>query len=183
MLQYTVDWTTPHEPIWLEWLGHLRDKPGIRMAEIGCFEGRSSRWFVENILTGEGSKLCVVDNFAGGSYVAFCRNVEALAITWIANDSKHLHDGREPFDAIYLDADHKPSSVLIDACNAWQALKPGGILIFDDYHLVDTSRAVDVKPAVDAFCGIMGLTKHHSPWPNPKWLDDDHGQVMVRKSL
>jgi hypothetical protein len=31
------------------------------MAEIGCYEGRSSRWYVENVLTGPGAALVCLD--------------------------------------------------------------------------------------------------------------------------
>jgi len=185
MLQYTVDWTTPHEAQWREWLGHLIGVDEVFMAELGCHEGRSSRWFIENILTGQGARLWTFDIFPFPEIAArFYRNTEGLVLNrklsceWCSSRGMQAFNN---FDAIYIDADHKPSSVLIDACNAWQALKPGGILIFDDYRLVDMSRAVDVKTAVDSFCFAMGLTMHHSPWPTQ--YPDDHGQVMVKKSL
>jgi Methyltransferase domain len=180
MLQYTKDWTTSHIPEWLVWLDHLRGAPGVRMAEIGCFEGRSTRWFVENL---NPETMACVDNWSGSRYDTWKRNTQGLlCVTWVGEESWYLLSRYHQYDLIYLDADHKPSSVLIDACNAWQALKPGGTLIFDDYRLVDASRGVNVKVAVDSFCYVMGLMMHHSPWPKPEY-PDDWGQVMVRKSL
>ena len=37
------------------------------------------------------------------------------------------------FDLIYIDASHYAPDVLSDAVLAFKLLKPGGILIFDDY--------------------------------------------------
>jgi len=37
------------------------------------------------------------------------------------------------FDFIYIDGSHKCLDVYLDACLAWKLLKPGGIIVFDDY--------------------------------------------------
>ncbi len=39
----------------------------------------------------------------------------------------------ESFDVIYVDGDHWAAPVLEDAVLSWRLLKPGGLLIFDDY--------------------------------------------------
>lgn len=182
MLQYTVDYTSPHEDFWREILGPLRGTQ-LRMAEVGCLEGRSSRWFVENILTHPRSQLDCVDTWDDNDvYQRFWRNTVGLSKIRAVRGNSSTLVWDEVYDVIYLDADHKPQSVLIDACNSWQALKSGGILIFDDYRLVDPSRAVDVAPAINAFCGVMGLTKQYSPWDPTTHQEHDWGQVVVRKS-
>lgn len=61
--EYTADWTTPHIPAWKEVLSQFIGAPNISAMEIGAFEGRSTRWFLENILTGKGSTIFVVDPF------------------------------------------------------------------------------------------------------------------------
>jgi hypothetical protein len=40
------------------------------------------------------------------------------------------------FDIIYIDGSHIASDVLEDVVLSWRLLKTGGIIIFDDYHLV-----------------------------------------------
>ena len=66
-------------------------------------------------------------------------------------------EGSDCFHVIYIDGCHEPAAVLCDACQAWTLLKPGGILIFDDYawHLV-TQRPDRTcpKPAIDTFLDI-----------------------------
>jgi predicted O-methyltransferase YrrM len=63
------------------------------------------------------------------------------------------------FDIIYIDADHKASSVLEDAILAFPLLKPGGVMIFDDYSLIHvnhTPRDIDFpKIGIDSFCHIF----------------------------
>lgn len=63
-------------------------------------------------------------------------------------------EGASHFDVIYIDGCHEPAAVLCDACQAWMLLKPGGVLIFDDYawHLVSQRPArTSPKAAIDAF--------------------------------
>lgn len=60
---YRLDWTTWHFQDWGRWLGPLRDKP-VRGIEIGTFEGRSSRWFLENIITHPDSHLTCIDPYS-----------------------------------------------------------------------------------------------------------------------
>jgi hypothetical protein len=59
-VNFTEDWTTPHAELWMKHLGHLRGIPDSHAIEIGSFEGKSTIWFLKNILTDERSRprLC-----------------------------------------------------------------------------------------------------------------------------
>ena len=46
---------------------------------------------------------------------------------------KLFSEGNPAFDLIYVDGSHTPQDALADAVMTFQALKPGGIIIFDDY--------------------------------------------------
>jgi predicted O-methyltransferase YrrM len=37
------------------------------------------------------------------------------------------------FDLVYIDGDHRRETVMLDAMLTWPMLRPGGILIWDDY--------------------------------------------------
>jgi hypothetical protein len=55
------------------------------------------------------------------------------------------------YDFIYIDGDHKASSVLKDGIHAINKLKPGGLIAFDDYQWsLGKGPAFDPKPAIDA---------------------------------
>ena len=54
------------------------------------------------------------------------------------------------FDFIYIDGDHSPEAVAIDAAGAWNILKPGGIISFDDYEWNHPAGIqYNPKPAID----------------------------------
>ena len=57
------------------------------------------------------------------------------------------------FDLIYIDADHRFDTVLLDTILSWPLLKPGGFLVWDDYiwsHPAVETR-FNPKPAIDAW--------------------------------
>jgi len=65
----------------------------------------------------------------------------------------------QSFDLIYIDGSHEAPDVLADAVLAFQLLRQGGIMIFDDYlwsmHRPGTQDVLLMpKPAIDAFMNI-----------------------------
>jgi predicted O-methyltransferase YrrM len=54
--------------------------------------------------------------------------------------------GKKTFDFIYVDGSHQTADVLLDACLSFKLVKPGGIILFDDY-----AGGAGVGAAVDAF--------------------------------
>ena len=70
---YSEDYVSAHAPNWLEALKRLVGKPEALGLEIGAFEGRSTRWFLEHVLTGTRARLIVMDPSPRASFFA---NVE-----------------------------------------------------------------------------------------------------------
>lgn len=172
---YTQDWFhwAPH--VWEQLIPMLPKRQ--RFLELGAYEGRSTVWITEHMVEDEGV-LISVDTWEGAEEhknsgedmreieknfdhnhrllrKAFPeRNVVKLkvssydALTDMAKGPK--------FDFIYVDASHTAPDVLTDACVAWPILKPGGIMVFDDYLWGD-ARDVLHRPklAVDAFVNIF----------------------------
>jgi predicted O-methyltransferase YrrM len=126
------------------------------MLEIGAYEGRSTVWFLEHVVTGEGSKLTSVDTWLGsiendpGEMSAVWERFQANTHGHV--DAGRLHvvvsksqqflaaqvaiapdDARPQFDIIYVDGSHAAPDVLSDAVLSWALLAPDGILVFDDY--------------------------------------------------
>jgi hypothetical protein len=71
----------------------------------------------------------------------------------------------ESFDIIYINGSHRAADVLGDAVLSWELLKPGGIMIFDDYCLDGSDLGPDEaalplelvpKSAIDAFLLTYG---------------------------
>jgi predicted O-methyltransferase YrrM len=170
--QFSRDYTTGFESKWLELLGQFAGKPNAMAIEIGCLEGRSSLWFLENILTADTSRLmCIDPQFAP----AFEQNISRhrARVQMIRSTSRvALRDPALVFnsvDFIYIDGNHTAPFVLEDAILAFPLLAKGGVMIFDDYllqsrwpHIPETMS----KIAIDAFLAIYKsrLKLLHKDW-------------------
>lgn len=174
--RFTFDWVAPHASAWENDLAHLKGKPNVRGLEIGCFEGQSACWWLDNILTDPGSRLTCVDPFAIPMDSTLLRyferyfdhNVAASGagerVTKLVGSSQVVLRTLPPahFDFVYVDGSHRVGDVLQDAVLAWTVLRPGGTAMFDDYDLVDDVAegllARAPGRALDAFVSILGTS-------------------------
>jgi predicted O-methyltransferase YrrM len=172
--RFTFDWVAPHASAWESDLAHLKGKPNIRGLEIGCFEGQSACWWLDNILTDPTSRLTCVDPFAIPMDSTLLRyferyfdhNVAASGagerVTKLVGSSQVILRTLPPahFDFVYVDGSHRVGDVLQDAVLAWTVLRPGGTAMFDDYDLVDdVAEGLFARApgrALDAFVTILG---------------------------
>jgi len=150
---FSEDWFSNHIPSWRRILERVRPR---RVLEIGCYEGRSTSFIIE-ACSGYGPlSLCCVDTWQGSADLAaermrgverrFDENV-ALAIrqaaapvqlTKLKTPSQAalttlIAGNSEAFDLIYIDGSHTAPDVLLDAVLAFQLVRIGGVMIFDDY--------------------------------------------------
>jgi predicted O-methyltransferase YrrM len=137
---FLQNWTTKNSEIWTAQLAPLKGKPRLQMLEVGCFEGRSTIWFLDNILTHGTSRIACIDIFSVKRLEdRFDHNIEVSGhgarVTKIKDFSQRALRTLEPrsFDIIYIDGCHRSDCVFIDAAYSWELLKVGGVLIFDDY--------------------------------------------------
>lgn len=164
------------EKTWEE-LFKIYPKKPKRLLEIGCYEGRATVWLCDNILEA-GAEYDIVDTF-GGSLEESGMNIENQLqenASYIEDNFKHnisyhsnikfnIHKGYsqkilptfpqiEMYDFIYIDASHRADDTFVDAYYAHKMLKPGGILIFDDFLWKDTKNMHPVNSpqlAVEVF--------------------------------
>jgi len=168
---FTEDWFSNNIPIWTKYLNQLKDKPNLRFLEIGSFQGKSTVWLLENILTNDTSTITCIDTFEGYDEQAiilkydkknlfdiFSHNISKFKnkVNIIKDISQlALKQINEQYDFIYIDGDHKASSVLEDTLLSFPLLKKGGIMIFDDYLWSEDKTSIDTpKPAIDTFLNI-----------------------------
>jgi len=165
--KFTTDFVSGFTDQWRMFLTDIQGRPGSKMLEIGCFEGRSTLWFLENILTGSGSSITCVDLFIKPYEDLFDHNISisgrAGQVTKLFGQSQTvLTNLNRMFDAVYVDDGHREQEVREDLCQAWRLSKSGAVLILDDYlwepHLPLTERPMR---AIDDFlleqCGKYAL--------------------------
>ena len=166
---FSVDWFTRHIPLWSRLLAPLAGQP-VEALEIGVFEGRSTVWLLENVLTHPDARLTWVDTFAGspeharmdlgGLESRFRGNVARFAgkASGHVGRSADVLPGlpRDRFDFIHVDGSHEAPDVLADAVLAWPLLKVGGVMAFDDYAWREFPEPERLPgPAIDAFLAVM----------------------------
>jgi predicted O-methyltransferase YrrM len=166
-MPFTVDWFSVNIPTWERMLTKYKDTPASFL-ELGCFQGMATTWMVDTILTHPDAMITCVDTFEGsvefrpswrenlwdifrsntekyGSKVQVCKGYTSTVLKTLSGSH----------DFIYVDADHRASSVLEDAVLAFRLLKVGGLLCFDDYMWGMVPRDLDrPKMAIDAFVKI-----------------------------
>lgn len=157
-----------HGDNWREWLGHLKDTPAYGL-ELGTWMGESAEWALANIFTHPNAHYVCVDTFEGSAehHLAGidCSTIEADAKERLApfgdrvqirkgysNLVLRTYDPVPILDFVYVDAAHDSFNVLRDAMLAFDLLKVGGVMIFDDYEWKVYPDEIDrPKIAVDAF--------------------------------
>jgi glycosyltransferase involved in cell wall biosynthesis/predicted O-methyltransferase YrrM len=178
--QFTADWFSHCIPVWDQLIGGVR---ATRILEIGSFEGRSTCYLIENCSKTEPIEIYCVDTWEGGVEhdknamreieqrfdhnvtLAKQRASHAASVTKLKKSSTQalaeiIARREAPFDLIYVDGSHQAPDVLADAVLAFQLLRVGGIMIFDDYlwRLEPDGRQDPLnmpKPAIDSFINIF----------------------------
>lgn len=149
--------------------------PDLNYLQLGAYTGDASVWLLENILTGQGSRLTDVDTWQGSDeeehksmdfndvYETYKKKLEPYqerllalrtdTVTSLINDLNY--QGNE-YDFIYVDADHTTVGVLLDAELGWRLLKSGGIMAFDDL-----TWGSHLPPSQSPKAGILLFAERH----------------------
>lgn len=172
---FRYDWFSHTKNNFETYLERFKDKSDLKFLEIGSFEGMSTLWLLENILTHKSSKITCIDTFEGSEehilmgidtsnlFDIFNNNISKYKdkITILRGKSQEQlrkEDLRFPiYDFIYIDGSHIASDVLEDTILSFRLLKPNGIMIFDDYQWkfpVD-DETDSPKMAIDSFLSIF----------------------------
>lgn len=153
----------------LTWVEHvaprLQEEP-VTWLEIGSYEGQSTHFTLENLLNNDWSSLTCVDPFdkEARELVRWGGNVDYelsfdANVGWSSKVNKikckgqvamaSMIESRHPnFNGIYIDSDHAEDVVRTEIQLAWQLLRPGGILVLDDYG---SASDPGVRAAADPF--------------------------------
>lgn len=178
--QFSVDWFTKYIPIWNPLLDELKPR---KILEIGCYEGRSTCHLIERCSKHDAIELVCIDTWEGGFehrkdlmhaveqrfdhniQLAIGQSPNTIQIRKVKKPSltalaELISSEESLFDLIYIDGSHLAVDVLTDAVLAFQTLRPGGLLIFDDYlWSADPKGQEDVlkcpKEGIDNFVNLF----------------------------
>lgn len=172
---FTQDWFSHNEPTWRQL---LHKSNFTKFLEVGSYEGRSACFLIKEMASKRPIELHCVDPW---QVVEHVREAEArfdhnIAVAmgaarhpvkfhkYKAMSSKVMikmlaNGAAGYFDFVYVDGSHEGPDVLVDAVLAFQLVKVGGLLVFDDYNWADEQPGAEdyynlPKPAVDAFVNI-----------------------------
>lgn len=197
--EFTSDWFSPQIAVWERHLLPLAGRP-LKFLEIGSYEGRSAVWVLEHLLASPDGLLVCLDTWGRREIRdRFLRNVTATGrgqqLVAIAGEARRVlrewlvpgarttiwpPDGPQEhpreFDVIYVDCLHRGHWKVELAVLVWPLLRPGGLLVFDDYRrsipLGEPGEGLPPRPGLDAFVSLWGhgLEVVHAGY-----------QLMVRK--
>ncbi|MBW4464193.1 MAG: tetratricopeptide repeat protein [Pegethrix bostrychoides GSE-TBD4-15B] len=155
---FAHDWFTHNIPVWTEHLQRFVNLP-VNALEIGSFEGMSSCWLLDYILTHPEAKLTCIDLYFQESFgLNIAKTGSPEKIIKIAAESHQTLASLESqaYDLIYIDGNHLADHAQQDAHLSWRLLKPGGLLIFDDYEWSDANYpGQETKIGIDAFMATV----------------------------
>lgn len=175
--QFTQDWFSRNIVVWEQYLLKFANVPELNMLEIGSWEGRSTCWLLEKVLTHETASITCIDTFEGSvehklwfddSYLTsiedrFDFNVAKTGtpekVTKIVGNSKDALKALplDCYDLLYIDGSHLACDVIEDAVMSWRLVKVGGTIVFDDYDFIFPDNPnQNTKVAIDAFLTIFG---------------------------
>ncbi|MDX2228652.1 MAG: class I SAM-dependent methyltransferase [Leptolyngbyaceae cyanobacterium bins.349] len=175
--EFTEDWFSINIPVWQYFLTQFVDMPDLRALEIGSWEGRSTCWLLDHVLTHPSARITCVDTFAGSvEHEVLCEQdqVHTIEQRFDANIAKTGSSEKvrklvgssqamlrslipDSYHLAYIDASHVAADVLEDTLLTWRLVKVGGAIIFDDYGFQFPEGVTEDPPklAIDAFLNIF----------------------------
>jgi predicted O-methyltransferase YrrM len=159
---------------WDKFLSKFVNKK-TNILEIGSYKGDATCVILEHLATNPDTKVYAIDTWEGSPEYPDGQDfskVENEFNNRIKNTGKEkqlikmkmlsskgliiLIEKKIMFDFIFIDASHEAKNVISDAILSWEILKPGGVIIFDDYEW-DVLKQDHFRPklAIDSFISIF----------------------------
>jgi predicted O-methyltransferase YrrM len=149
---FEYDYVSRFAPTWDELIAAT--KP-TRILEIGCYEGLSTSYWIEQCSKFGPVEIYCLDmwdpdgisvreqrfdhNVRVAARIVELKTGQDVALHKMKGDSKlslaqlYCSENRPVFDFIYVDGAHTGPGVLSDAVLSFDMLRNGGIMLFDDY--------------------------------------------------
>lgn len=181
---FTHDSFSYRIPLWEEHIQpHLRSKgtdEGVHALEVGYYQGMSSCWMLDNMLTHETDQLtCIDQNFNRRYQENIAKTSSKSKVNFLAGDTHQLLENLtfNSFKLINLQDRCKLSNhVEKNALLAWKLLQAGGFIIFNYYGWRSPNDAQqNPQEGVDRF-----LNSVQGQWQRVCFTPQMH-QLIIRK--
>lgn len=139
--KFTNCWFDINKNLFEQELLKFKDDP-ILVLEVGCYEGRSSVWLIDNILEHPSSQIDIIDPFLqeNGEKIkeTFQNNIKLSKypnkVTFFHQVSEKIYPTIQyKYNIAFIDGSHYPWYILYDMIHVWDRLTIGGLMICDDY--------------------------------------------------
>ena len=125
----------------------VRHSAAQRVFEFGTFRGSTTKLLAEAV--GPGGEVHTIDLPVGRGAAAHQEligeeldDLDAADRAAMSDIVVHRADTRtfdferfrDGFDLVFVDASHKYADVMTDSRNAFRIVRPGGVVVWDDYH-------------------------------------------------
>lgn len=120
----------------------------VTLLETGVYQGGSADWFLQNVLTHPLARYYGIDDSVRETAKQNLLPYGIKAYLWEA-DSKVLLPALAPdnWDILHVDGEHTWAGAFNDITFGWMLLRPGGLMLIDDYNRDDYG----VRDAVATF--------------------------------
>ena len=171
---FTSDWLTKQLWQFERYVMPLAGTP-CQLLEVGCYEGRTTCWLLDNVVRHPDARLIALDIYEQpmlAANIATCAARQQFNLV-MGHSRDTLKTLAEPasFDFIYIDGGHGTVDVIEDAVSTFRLAKVGAVIAFDDYKWRNREKKEEGRPreAIDAFLKIYSrkisvLTKGYQVW-------------------
>ena len=135
--RFHEDWFTHNIPHWAALLQPYMGRPNVQYLEVGLWEGRSFLWMLDHVLTHPSARATGIDIEILDDLLYNIELSGAADRVATIEGSSRVELRRLPpatYDIVYIDGSHTAEDVIEDMVLSWRLLKPGGLMILDDYR-------------------------------------------------
>jgi hypothetical protein len=169
---FSKDWFSHNIPNWEKFIPKMDN---MQYLEIGSYEGRSLLWMLQNKIGPNGRAVAVDVWRVPAIEESFDRNLEGYSgrVFKLKGPSINMVPHvAQAFNVAYVDGDHEARVALVDGALAFDRLKKGGILIFDDYKWSSDKVLANPREGINAFLNL---------WEGQYTLLHKGYQVIIQK--